>query len=160
MNKKGFTLIELTIVVSILSILMLVISQPLVSIIKYQREAQKSDNMRDNLQFTLNKMEKELKTSSASSFIVIEDASTKKLSFKNQFGGNVTYFFDSSKNLITKNDENLTESDVFKVDDAYFTINKDERGQNKLITVVVKASAINNVEDEVKMQISVAPLNK
>lgn len=155
MNKKGFTLIELTIVVSILSILMLVISQPLVGIIRYQRDAQKSDNMRDNLQFTLNKMEKELKTSSGSSIRIDNNS----LSFKNQFGEDVTYAF--ANNIITKNSQNLTESDVFKVDDVGFRVNNLGLGeQNKLVNVVVKASAVDDVDDEITMQISVTPLNK
>ena len=86
MTKKGFTLVELMVVVGVLSIIMLTISQPVASVIKYQRESQITDNMRDNLQFVINKMEKELKTSSN---VYVNDAG--ELKFKDQEGGFVTY---------------------------------------------------------------------
>ena len=96
MNKKGFTLVELMVVVGILSIIMLTISQPVASVIKYQRESQTSDNMRDNLQFVINKMEKELKTSSGVSI------SGSELRFTDQNDVNFSLFFNISLSLVSR----------------------------------------------------------
>ena len=146
--KKGFTLVELMVVVGILSIIMLVISQPVASIIKYQRESQTTDNMRDNLQFVINKMEKELKTSSGVSI------SGSTLRFTDQNGVRVEYSLDTSNNEILKNNTKLTENTIFKVNSLNFTQNTD----TKLVTIYIAAESVDG-KDKTTMQTSVFPLN-
>ena len=107
-TKKGFTLVELMVVVGILSIIMLVISQPVASVIKYQRESQTSDNMRDNLQFVINKMEKELKTAS---IVYVVDSSNLK--FINQDGALIIYKFDQTTKKILRNGADLTDNNLY-----------------------------------------------
>lgn len=148
MNKKGFTLVELMVVVGILSIIMLTISQPVASVIKYQRESQTSDNMRDNLQFVINKMEKELKTSSGVSI------SGSELRFTDQNDVKVTYSLDTNDNEILKNSEKLTENTIFKVTRLNFTQNTD----TKLVTIYISTESLDG-KDKTDMQTSVFPLN-
>lgn len=144
MNKKGFTLVELMVVVGILSIIMLTISQPVANVIKYQRESQITDNMRDNLQFIINKMEKELKTAS-----IVSVLDSSNLKFIDQYG-NIIYYKYSDKNII-RNDVNLT-NNLFSVADVKFIKN------NSLVTVYIKANSLDN-KDNVSMQTSVLPVN-
>lgn len=144
--KKGFTLVELIIVVGILSIIMLVISVPVSNVIKYQRDSQTSDNMRDNLQFVINKMEKELKTASN----VYVDGGD--LNFKDQFGGSVKYSLIN--NEIIKNDSiNITDKNIFKVNSLNFSKNT-----SNLVTISIKSESLDN-KDSITMQTSVFPLN-
>ena len=150
--KKGFYLVELMVVVGILSIIMLTISQPVASIIKYQRESQIADNMRDNLQFVINKMEKELKTSS--NVYVNEDGALK---FKDQEGGFVTYSFDGVNKVMKRNNISFTDNTVFKVEGLNFIVT-DKPNLSKLVTVSIDAKSLDN-KDSVTMQTSVAPVN-
>jgi prepilin-type N-terminal cleavage/methylation domain-containing protein len=146
MYKKGFTLIELIVVIGILSIIALSISQPVANIIKYQRESQTSDNMRDNLQFVINKMEKELKTASNVSTI------TNEISFKDQFNADVKYTYETYE--IKRNGFNLTDNGIFKVTAVNFIINP----TTKLVTINIQAQSLDE-KDSVIMQTSVYPLN-
>ncbi|MEY2986369.1 MAG: hypothetical protein RJB24_598 [Candidatus Parcubacteria bacterium] len=147
MTKKGFTLVELMVVIGVLSIIMLTISQPVASVIKYQRESQIPDNMRDNLQFVINKMEKELKTSSNVSI------NGGTLTFEDQNGGLVKYSIVD--NEIRKNDNTkLTDKTIFKVIDLKFS----ENITTNLTTIIIKAQSLDN-KDNVTMQFSVLPLN-
>lgn len=149
--KKGFTLVELMVVVGILSIIILTISQPVAGIIKYQRESQIPDNMRDNLQFVINKMEKELKTSSN---VYVNDAG--ELKFKDQNGGFVTYSLNDQ--IIKRNNtENLTDSSIFIVDKLNFIVT-DKPNLSKLVTVSIDAKSLDD-KDSVTMQTSINPVN-
>lgn len=148
MTKKGFTLVELMVVVGVLSIIMLTISQPVASVIKYQRESQIPDNMRDNLQFVINKMEKELKTSSNVS------VSGSILSFTDQNGGSVTYSLNTDNEIVRNSSTKLTEDTIFKVVNLRFS----ENNTTNLITMSIKAQSLDN-KDNVTMQFSVLPLN-
>lgn len=150
--KKGFTLVELMVVVGILSIIMLTISQPVASIIKYQKESQIPDNMRDNLQFVINKIEKELKTSSN-----VYVNNSKELKFKDQEGGFVTYSFDSMNKVMKRNNINFTDNTVFKIEGLNFIVT-DKLNLSKLVTVSIDAKSLDN-KDSVTMQASVAPVN-
>lgn len=145
--KKGFSIVELIVVVAILSTIVLIISQPVASIIKYQRESQTADNMRDNLQFIINKMEKELKTSSNVSI----NGST--LSFTDQNGGPVTYSLNNNE-IVRNTSTKLTENTIFKVVNLRFWKNN----TTNLTTMSIRAQSIDN-KDTVTMQISVLPLN-
>ena len=150
MSKKGFTLIELVVVVGILSIIVLVISQPLANIIKYQRESQTSDNMRDNLQFVINKMEKELKTSS--DVLPNPAYAGNSINFKDQSNSNINYALSSTE--ITRNGTKLTDNTVFKVTSLKFWNN----ATTKLVTIVIEAESLDG-KDKTTMQTSVYPLN-
>jgi len=145
--KRGFTLVELIVVIGILSIIMLIISQPVASVIKYQRESQTADNMRDNLQFVINKMEKELKTSSNVSI----NGST--LSFTDQNGSPVTYSLNNNE-IVRNTSTKLTENTIFRVVDLRFWKNN----TTNLTTMSITAQSLDN-KDSVTMQISVLPLN-
>lgn len=149
--KKGFTLVELMVVVGILSIIMLVISQPLAGIIKYQRESQTADNMRDNLQFVINKIEKEIKT--GSEFDTTSGSNIMK--FKDQNSALVEYKRDTDTGEIKRNNVSITDNDIFRVN--RFRWWNDLTTNNK-ITLVIEASSLDN-KDTVTMQISVLPLN-
>lgn len=171
MTKKGFTLVELMVVVGVLSIIMLTISQPVASVIKYQRESQIPDNMRDNLQFVINKMENELKTSSEVTVIPGEEG----LTFKDQNGGQVSYCLISNQEIIritisntdTTPEDNcdnipdvpykLTENNIFQVVNFKFSKNTGPNATN-LITMIIRAQSLDN-KDSVTMQMSVLPLN-
>ena len=148
--KKGFTLVELMVVVGILSIIMLTISQPIASIIKYQRESQIPDNMRDNLQFVINKMEKELKTSSN---VYVNDAG--ELKFKDQEGGFVTYKLEG--NTIKRNNVDFTDNTIFNVEKLNFIVT-DKPNLSKLVTVSIDAKSLDD-KDSVIMQTSINPVN-
>jgi len=165
--KKGFSLVELMVVVGILSIIMLIISQPVAGIIKYQRESQTVDNMRDNLQFVINKMEKELKTSSGVTAI----SGGAGLTFKDQNGGQVSYCLSNQdiiriaiSNTDTTPEDNcgnipavpdrLTENTIFKVVNLRFWGNN----TTNLTTMSIRAQSLDN-KDTVTMQMSVLPLN-
>lgn len=148
--KKGFTLVELMVVVGILSIIMLTISQPLASIIKYQRESQIPDNMRDNLQFVINKMEKELKTSSGVTIL----PGGAGLTFTDQNGGPVTYSLNTNNEVVRNSSTKLTENTIFRVMNLRFWKNT----TTNLTTMSIKAESLDN-KDSVTMQISVLPLN-
>lgn len=148
MFKKAFTLVELIVVVGILSIMMLIISQPVASIIKYQRESQVSDNMRDNLQFAINKIEKELKTSSN---VVV---SPNKIEFKDQENATITYTFDSTNKIITRNSSTFIDTSIFRV----INFRAWSNSGTKLVTLLIDAESKDS-KDKVSMQISVYPLN-
>lgn len=148
MTKKGFTLIELMVVIGILSIIMLIISQPISTIIKYQKDSQTSDNMRDNLQFVINKMEKELKTS----YGVSTAAGVETLSFKNQNNQDISYSLGS--NEIIRNGVKLTDSSIFRVTNLKFWNNT----TTKLVTVRITAQSLDG-KDQTSIQTSVLPLN-
>lgn len=148
MTKKGFTLIELMVVIGILSIIMLIISQPISAVIKYQEQAQTSDNMRDNLQFVINKMEKELKTAS----VVSDGAGVETLSFTNQNNQPISYSFNS--NEIIRNGVKLTDSSIFTVTNLKFWKNP----TTKLVTVLIIAQSLDG-KDQTSIQTSVLPLN-
>ncbi|MGA1048846.1 MAG: PulJ/GspJ family protein [Minisyncoccia bacterium] len=164
MLKKGFTLVELMVVIGIMSIITLVISQPLANVIKYQRESQINDNMRDNLQFVMNKMEKELKTSKNVTI------AAGILKFINQDGTPKGYYLDGdeiklniydTKDVLITGDINITENTVFTVDALNFNITNPPAGSTLtkgLVTVQIDASALNTT-DKVSMQISVYPVN-
>jgi prepilin-type N-terminal cleavage/methylation domain-containing protein len=149
-TKKGFTLVELMVVVGILSIIMLVISQPVASVIKYQRESQTSDNMRDNLQFVINKMEKELKTAS---IVYVVDSSNLK--FINQDGALIIYKFDQTNKKILRNDADLTDPNLFNVVEVLFAKNVTP---NRLVTIFIKSNSADG-KDTVSMQSSILPVN-
>lgn len=148
MTKKGFTLIELMVVIGILSIIILIISQPISAVIKYQKQAQTSDNMRDNLQFVINKMEKELKTASEMS----DGAGVETLNFKNQNNQPISYSFNS--NEIIRNGVKLTDSSIFTVTNLKFWKNP----TTKLVTVRIIAQSLDG-KDQTSIQTSVLPLN-
>ena len=150
MYKQGFTLIELVVVVGILSIIMLIVSQPVASIIKYQRESQTADNMRDNLQFAINIIEKDLKTSSEVSII-----NQSEFSFKDQNGANIVYKLDGN---IIKKTQNGTTSNY--IDNSLFTVTNFKVWNNstQLVTVLIEAKSLDS-KDKVSMQTSVYPLN-
>lgn len=151
MTKKGFTIMELIVVIGILSIIVLVVSQPLVSVIKYQRESQITDNMRDNLQFVINKMEKELKT--ASDVLPNPASGVDSINFKDQADANVSYSL--SGDVIIKNGtQQLTDKTVFKVTSLKFWNNS----TTKLVTIVIEAESLDG-QDKTTMQTSVYPLN-
>jgi prepilin-type N-terminal cleavage/methylation domain-containing protein len=150
MTKKGFTLVELMVVVGILSIIMLVISQPVASVIKYQRESQTTDSLRDNLQFVINKMEKELKTSAN---VYVDDSGA--LRFKDQNGGFVTYSL--ANKVMQRNGSEFTDKDVFTVERLNFIVT-DKPNLAKLVTVSIDAKSVDG-KDSVSMQTSVLPVN-
>lgn len=151
MFKKGFTLIELIVVVGILSIIMLIVSQPVASIIKYQRESQTTDNMRDNLQFIINIIEKELKTSS--DVKVLNNNTT--LEFKDQDGVSIKYSFDTAAKTIKKNEVSFIDKNLFKVNNFRVWYNPTT---NKLVTILIDTES-KDLKDKVSMQTSVYPLN-
>ena len=148
MTKKGFTLVELIVIIGILSIIMLIVTRPISTVIKYQKEAQISDNMRDNLQFVINKMEKELKTSSG----VSSAAGVETLSFTNQNNQAVSYSLAS--NEIVRNGVKLTDSSIFTVTNLKFWQNT----TTKLVTVRIIAQSLDG-KDQTSIQTSVLPLN-
>jgi prepilin-type N-terminal cleavage/methylation domain-containing protein len=147
-TKKGFTILELMVVIGILSTIVLLLSQPLASIIKYQRESQISDNMRDNLQFVINKMEKELRTSSD---VTTADGSNI-ISFKDQNDTITSYKLSGTE--IIRNDSKLTDNTVFKVTNLKFWNNPN----TNLVTVLISAESLDG-KDTTVMQTSVYPLN-
>ena len=147
-TKKGFTIVELMVVIGILSTIVLLLSQPLASIIKYQRESQISDNMRDNLQFVINKMEKELRTSSD---VTTADGSNI-ISFKDQNDTITSYKLSGTE--IIRNDSKLTDNTVFKVTNLKFWNNPN----TNLVTVLISAESLDG-KDTTVMQTSVYPLN-
>jgi len=161
MIQKGFTLVELMVVIGILSVITLVISQPLANVIKYQRESQLNDNMRDNLQFVMNRMEKELKTSTD---VTIDTTITpNKLIFTDQFGVSTGYSHSLNNDEILRtssgNTTKLTENTVFKVTKLVFNERLYSLVDSKgLVTVSIEATSLNN-KDKVSMQISVYPVN-
>ena len=162
--KKGFTIAELTVVIGILSIIILLVAQPITNIIKYQRESQQSDNVRDNLQFILNVIDKELRTSSDLRI----DASTGTLTFIDQEGAGVVYKKDG--NIIRKSVDNgvfyiaYTDSSVFTVEDLSFFIKAGDGGSvnnnspGTIVTVVITAKSVDD-KDIVTMQSTTMPRN-
>jgi prepilin-type N-terminal cleavage/methylation domain-containing protein len=157
--KKGFTLTELTVVIGILSIIILIVTQPVTNIIKYQRDSQQSDNVRDNVQFILNIIDKELRTSSD-----ISSATPSELTFKDQDGIDVTYSL-SAANIIKKNDGQPTEQDysdpsIFTVDNITFSINDGgvPNSPGTIVTVVITATSVDGT-DTVTMQSTTMPRN-
>lgn len=158
--KKGFTLAELTVVIGILSIIILVVAQPITDIIKYQRESQQSDNVRDNLQFILNVIDKELRTSSNL------NASTGTLTFRDQEGADVVYKKDGD--IIRKSVDNgvsyiaYTDSSVFTVEELSFFINAGDgssiNSPGTIVTVVITAKSVDG-KDTVTMQSTTMPRN-
>jgi len=151
MTKKGFTLVELMVVVGILSIIMLVISQPVASIIKYQRESQTTDSLRDNLQFVINKMEKELKTSAN---VYVDDAGA--LNFKDQNSAFVRYSL--ANKVMQRNGSAFTDASVFTVERLNFIVTDKRDNLAKLVTVSIDAKSVDG-KDSVSMQTSVLPVN-
>jgi prepilin-type N-terminal cleavage/methylation domain-containing protein len=148
MVKRGFTVMELIVVVGIFSIIMLIIAQPVANVIKYQRESQIKDNMRDNLQFIINKMEKELKTS----FNISDVNGGNSITFTDQNEGEVSYTI--SENEIKRNGNSFTDSSIFKVINLKFWKNP----TTKLVTVMIECESLDG-KDKTTMQFSVFPLN-
>jgi prepilin-type N-terminal cleavage/methylation domain-containing protein len=153
--KKGFTIAELAVVIGILSIIILVVAQPITNIIKYQIDSQQSDNVRDNLQFILNVMDKELRTSSD-----ISSLTPSELTFKDQDGVNISYKKDG--NIIKKLDKPYTDSSVFTVEDLSFFIKAGDGGlvnsPGTIVTVVITAKSVDG-KDTVTMQSTTMPRN-
>lgn len=157
--KRGFTITELTVVIGILSIIILIVTQPVTNIIKYQRDSQQSDNVRDNVQFILNVMDKELRTSSA-----IASTTPSQLTFKDQEGGTVTYSL-SAANIIQKNaTQNYSDPSIFTVEDLRFFIKAGDgspvnnNSPGTIVTVVIKAKSTDG-KDTVTMQSTTMPRN-
>lgn len=147
MNKKGFTLIELTVVIGILAILMLAITPVLTNVLRYQAESKKSDNLRDNIQFILNVMDKELRTASKSK---VKRLPGNKLEFENQDSMIVTY--SEVGGVLKRNNEDLSSSTVFRVVSFVFDTNE------SLVTVIITAESLDN-KDTVTMQSTTATRN-
>jgi prepilin-type N-terminal cleavage/methylation domain-containing protein len=153
MNKKGFTLIELTVVIGILAILMLAITPVLTNVLRYQAESRKSDNLRDNIQFILNVMDKELRTASA-----VTKLSNSSLKFQDQDGVIVTYSVTYSevggvlKRTVSGSTVDLSSKDVFIVNSLVFDTNE------SLVTVIITAKSLDN-KDTVTMQSTTATRN-
>jgi prepilin-type N-terminal cleavage/methylation domain-containing protein len=156
MKKKGFTLTELTVVIGILSIIVLVVAQPITNIIKYQRESQQSDNVRDNVQFILNVMDKELRTSSSLSIDRVSGA----LTFTDQSGVPISY--KKEGNIIKKSSADYTDSSVFIVEKLNFFIKAGDGVNNNspgtIVTVVITAKSVDG-KDTVTMQSTTMPRN-
>jgi prepilin-type N-terminal cleavage/methylation domain-containing protein len=156
--KKAFTIAELMVVVGILSIILLIVAQPIADIIKYQRESQQSDNVRDNVQFILNVMDKELRTSSNLSI----DAISGALTFTDQSDIDVEYTKDG--NIIKKSGNAYTDSSVFTVEDLRFFIKAGDGGSvnnnspGTIVTVVITAKSFDG-KDTVTMQSTTMPRN-
>jgi prepilin-type N-terminal cleavage/methylation domain-containing protein len=157
MKKKGFTLTELTVVIGILSIIVLVVAQPITNIIKYQRESQQSDNVRDNVQFILNVMDKELRTSSDLSFDV-----SGALTFTDQSRVSISY--KKEGDIIKKSSADYTDSSVFIVEELNFFIQAGDGGSvnnnspGTIVTVVITAKSTDG-KDTVTMQSTTMPRN-
>jgi prepilin-type N-terminal cleavage/methylation domain-containing protein len=155
--RKGFTLTELTVVIGILSIIVLVVAQPITNIIKYQRDSQQSDNVRDNVQFILNVMDKELRTSSNLSI-----NASGALSFKDQSGANVVYA--KAGNIIKKSSADYTDASVFTVENLSFFIQAGDGGSvnnnspGTIVTTVITAKSVDG-KDTVTMQSTTMPRN-
>jgi prepilin-type N-terminal cleavage/methylation domain-containing protein len=155
--KKGFTLTELTVVIGILSIIVLVVAQPITNIIKYQRDSQQSDNVRDNVQFILNVMDKELRASSNLSI-----NASGALTFTDQSGLNVVY--TKAGNIINKSGNAYTDSSVFTVEDIRFFIKAGDgssvnnNSPGTIVTVVITAKSVDG-RDTVTMQSTTMPRN-
>jgi prepilin-type N-terminal cleavage/methylation domain-containing protein len=152
MKKKGFTLTELTVVIGILSIIVLVVAQPITNIIKYQRESQQSDNVRDNVQFILNVMDKELRTSSNLSIDRVSGA----LTFTDQSGVSISY--KKEGNIIKKSDAAYTDASVFIVENLDFYLQGVGGGPGTIVTVFITAKSVDG-KDMVTMQSTTMPRN-
>ena len=144
--KKGFTVVKLMVVMAVLSIISLAISQPLASIIRYQVDTQSEDNMRDNLQFLINKMQRELKTASE------VNINNNEINFTDQDNTLVKYKLISD--YIERNEIQFTDPTIFSVSDLRFIKNTTTGS----ITILVKAESLDG-KDSVTMQTSVVPLN-
>jgi len=155
--RKGFTLTELTVVIGILSIIVLVVAQPITNIIKYQRDSQQSDNVRDNVQFILNVIDKELRTSSNLSI-----NASGAITFTDQSGANVVYA--KAGNIIKKSSADYTDASVFTVEDLSFFIKAGDGGPvnnnspGTIVTVVITAKSTDG-KDTVTMQSTTMPRN-
>lgn len=155
--KKGFTLTELTVVIGILSIIILIVSQPLTNILKYQRDSQQSDNVRDNVQFILNIIDKELRTSSN-----ISSPSSSELIFTDQEGESVKYSL--SGGILQKNVSSVlqdySDPSIFIVDNITFRINNGgvANSPGTIVTIVITAKSVDG-KDTVIMQSTTMPRN-
>jgi prepilin-type N-terminal cleavage/methylation domain-containing protein len=154
--RKAFTLVELIVVIGILSIIVLTVSQPITNIIKYEKDSQQSDNVRDNVQFILNIIDKELRTSSNLSI----DATSGSLTFTDQEGATVVYVKDG--NIIKKSGTDYTDSSIFIVEDLSFSINYgngvDGTSPGTIVTTIIKAQSVDD-KDTVIMQSTTMPRN-
>lgn len=149
--KQGFTLVELTIVIGILSIILLAISSPFVNILQYQRNSQQNDNVRDNMQFVLNVLDKELRTSSNPAI------NSGQLEVIDQEGVSVTYGL--SGGVLQKNGEAITDPTIFNLTNVQFNINNTGSPIVPVITVILTASPIGG-GDTITMQGTTMPRNK
>lgn len=149
--KQGFTLVELTIVVGILSIILLAISAPFVNILQYQRNSQQNDNVRDNMQFILNVLDKELRTSSNPS-----STGPGQLQVTNQDGVLVTYTL--SGGVLQKNGVAITDPTIFTLTNVQFSINTNGSPTVPVITVILTAIPVSGGES-ITMQGTTMPRN-
>lgn len=157
MQKEGFTLIEMTVVVGILSIILLVISGAFGGVLRYQRISKQSDNVRDNMQFVLNVIDKELRTSSELSV----NTTTNTLSLKDQFGDNITYSLQGNtlRKTTATTTSDITDPNVFLVDTVRFNINNRDNPTFPLVTIILVGKSLDGTET-VTMQSTTMPRNK
>lgn len=157
MQKKGFTLIEMTVVIGILSIILLVISGAFVGVLRYQRISKQSDNVRDNMQFVLNVIDKELRTASELSV----NTTTNTLSLKDQFNDSITYSLQGNtlQKTTSTTTSNITDPNVFLVDTVRFNLNNRDNPTFPLVTIILVGKSLDGTET-VTMQSTTMPRNK
>ncbi len=92
-SEQGFTLVELLVSISILTVIMIGMIAFMWSASSYWRSGQSIANMTDNARLGLNRMTRELRQAS-----IVETAQTNLLSYKVDFGGGqeiITYGFSA-----------------------------------------------------------------
>lgn len=139
---KGFTLVEVLVVVFVLSIIALALMAPLSDTLRYQTVSRNNNNLNDNLQIILNVMDKEFRT--ASSPQVTDGGRT--FSFLDQDNNAITYRFENS--AITKSSGSgsgpVTTTDILIVNSAQFLLKGDGNGSPYTMTVLLDASSIDS----------------
>jgi Tfp pilus assembly protein PilV len=132
---KGFTLVELLVASVVFITIVLAVTSPLTSLLKYQRASQSSNHLRDNLQFIVNVMDKEFRTSRNPN---INPVGPNSLAITNQEGQVITYSFNEDDGF-TRNGVLLADDEIMTIRTVRFILRGGSGADPERLTVIIGA---------------------
>lgn len=172
-NEKGISLIELVVAVSVFSLVVLAATGIFINSMKAQRIILAKQNVAENMRYTMEYMIKEIRmakinptatlTFERTAGIQLDDSNSPSdtIRFINSNNAEITYSLIGD--AIKRDDGSGTfqpvSSDEVRITGLSYTLNNWNlaNGPAPLITILIKAEALNGVGGTMELQTSVAP---